>query len=104
MKKLLLIPVTGILAILASCQRYNGHMMGGRWDMNGYGHMMNYPYGGIVAWAGIILIIAFIGFAVYYFINKGKIRGEESALDILKKRYAKGEITREEYEKMKEII
>lgn len=104
MKKLLLIPVTGILALLASCQRYNGHMMGGPGYGNGYGHMMDYPHGGIFTWAVIILIIALIGFTVYYFINKGKIQGEESALDILKKRYAKGEITREEYEKMKEII
>jgi putative membrane protein len=30
--------------------------------------------------------------------------GEESALEILKKRYARGEITKEEYDKMKKEI
>lgn len=36
--------------------------------------------------------------------HSGEDRGTETALDVLKKRYAKGEITKEEFEQMKKDI
>lgn len=71
-------------------------------------------------WAGtfflipIFLMIAFwvaviIGFVYFvkWIIAAGKrhdAKSEEIALDILKKRYAKGEITKEEFERIKQDI
>lgn len=69
-------------------------------------------FGGIFG----ILLIGVIVWAVIQFTNKNdssnsfdasrsKIdRGEEDALDIIKKRYARGEINRDEYEKLKQDL
>jgi putative membrane protein len=54
----------------------------------------------------IVVIIGIVYF-VKWVIATGKgheIRSEETALDILKKRYAKGEISKEEFERMKRDI
>ena len=54
-----------------------------------------------------VAVIAGIVYFVRWVIATGKrheIKPEETALDILKKRYAKGEISREEFERMKEDI
>lgn len=55
-----------------------------------------------------IIILILVGLLIYFIIQSQKIKGPpmpgESPIDILKKRYAKGEITKEEYEKMKKDI
>ncbi len=71
--------------------------------MNGIG------WGGM--WLGGIFWLVIIGvviWAVITFVNNNRYGNrdyyyprQESALDILKKRYAKGEITKEEFERMK---
>ncbi len=51
-----------------------------------------------------ILIIAAVVLGVRWFIDQGKLKGssvEETPLDILKKRYASGEINKEEFETMR---
>ncbi len=53
----------------------------------------------IIFWALVILGIVYI-FKMISERSRGTEKGE-TALDILKKRYAKGEITREEFEKTK---
>jgi len=71
--------------------------------MNGFwGHM----WGGPIIWVFLLIIIVILVIAV---LNRGKFSPErnklqETAMDILKKRYARGEITKEEYEEMKEEI
>jgi len=57
----------------------------------------------LVLWIPII-ILACLG--VKYLIDRKKIREyeEKSALDIVKERYAKGEITKEEFEEMKKTL
>jgi len=51
-----------------------------------------------------ILILCLI-FLIRWLLGMTKVsRGEESALDILKKRYARGEIGKEEFEQKKEDL
>lgn len=57
---------------------------------------------------GWVLIVAIIILAIW-FLRQGKIeipgrKNKEDALDILKKRYAQGEISKEEFEEKKMLI
>ena len=62
----------------------------------------------------MILMIAFwsaVSIGIVYFIKwvistgkKHDIKTEETALDVLKKRYARGEISKEDFERMKQDI
>ncbi|MCZ6624315.1 MAG: SHOCT domain-containing protein [Deltaproteobacteria bacterium] len=64
-------------------------------------------FGGLMMLLFWILIIAGIVLLVRWFINEGKLKGsrtEETPLDILKKRYAGGEINKEQYESMKQEL
>jgi putative membrane protein len=56
-----------------------------------------------------IIFLIVIGLLVFFIVQAQKTKGRtatqnESHLDILKKRYAKGEITKEEYESMKKDL
>lgn len=65
---------------------------------------MNYGFGGV--FMGIILLVV-IGIIVYFVIKGQKSiteRGGETPLEILKTRYAKGEISKQEFEKMKKDL
>lgn len=57
-------------------------------------------------WMFIIIFSVFIILGIFHLVNlttgrRRKGSSEESPLHILKRRYAKGEITKEEFEKMK---
>lgn len=72
-----------------------------------YYHM--YPYMGFgmgLLWLIVIIVVAYL---IYRLIKDGKIlapskHATRSAEDILAERYAKGEITREQYMQMKEDL
>ncbi|GBD91079.1 hypothetical protein BMS3Abin04_01803 [bacterium BMS3Abin04] len=73
---------------------------------------MNGMFGGMwFGWLFWIILIAIIIWAVLQFTNRNQptnhstnIVEKETPLDILKKRYAKGEITKEEYDEMRKNI
>ena len=68
--------------------------------MNGMGFM---GFGWL--WTIIIIIIIFV--VIYYFtagFKQNTTHTNTNALDILKQRYAKGEITEQEFRKMKKEI
>ncbi|MGA2762675.1 MAG: SHOCT domain-containing protein [Spirochaetia bacterium] len=63
----------------------------------GYGNWLGWlgPLVMVVFWAAVITGIVFL---VRYFIRQGSGRDrEDSALEVLRKRYARGEISKEEY-------
>ena len=75
---------------------------------NNWGHhMMGYGYGG--GWLMWILFIILIVIVVYLVVQTPKRRdsgtpGEDTPLQILKKRYAKGEISKEDFDKMRKDL
>ncbi len=79
--------------------------------MMGEGLMYGYHYGmgwmllGLVFWIAIITGVVLL---VLWIVGKsGKLRHEhkeESALEILNRRYARGEISKEQFEEMKKDI
>lgn len=76
---------------------YGGHMM--EWD-----HNIWLGSGGFIM---LIILLILIGIGLYFIVGRRKLIKHdysEAALEILKVRYAKGEITKKEFEKMKEEI
>ena len=101
MKKMIIFfPLLVISVILSGCGLPIFHR-------GGYGHpMMDFSYGGGFMWIVILILIVLL---IYYILRTSQTKDSrdlrsETPLDILKKRYAKGEITREEFEMMKKDI
>lgn len=74
--------------------------------MDGYQNMMYFWGGGIVMW---VLLLAVVGILVYFLMQNIHSRqsgdtSHDTPLEILKKRYARGEITKEELEDMKKSL
>lgn len=66
--------------------------------------------GGVFMWLGLVILIVFliaIVGMVWANANRNGVRknvGDESSQDILKKRYARGEITKEQFDEMMRSI
>lgn len=100
----------GMMGMMPMMYRYGG---GG--GMMGFGGMMgNYPYGGMVGygdwwwifgllfWAVVFVALVLLVYWLYRSIRGG---GQAvSAVEILKQRYAKGEISKKQYEEMKKDL
>jgi putative membrane protein len=101
MKKYFELSLMMITGLLVSC---GGGGPYGPMGLGGWGPMMHYGfgYGGTFMW---IIFLIVIGLLIYFIVNAQKTKDRaESPLDILKRRYAKGEITKEEYERMKKDL
>jgi uncharacterized membrane protein len=55
-------------------------------------------------WYFQLIGLVFVGFGFYKFYKKLKEKNQGNALTILKERYSKGEITKEEFDKMKDDL
>ena len=55
-------------------------------------------------WYHYLLAIAAIALGIHTFYKNSKKKNQGNAMEILKERYAKGEITKEEFDKMKEDL
>ena len=105
MKNYLEFPLIMITVLLVSCAREGYY---GPQGHGGWGSMMHYGfgYGGMFMW---IIFLIVIGLLIYFIVQAQKTKGQtptqhESPLDVLKRRYAKGEIAKEEYERMKKDL
>ena len=86
----ILLPLIWV-SILNAHSWFGGGCCGGWWPFFGAGHFV-----------GIILLIGLVYLVFVLFRrNLHSIHHGSSALEILKVRYAKGEITKEEYERLK---
>jgi len=92
---------------------FNGMMGGGMMNMMGGGMMMGgypgYGYGLGYSWAGMTLgflfMVLFWGLVIWFIvwlIRSGS--RQESAVEILRKRFAKGEISKKQFEEMKKEL
>lgn len=105
MKRYLTLPILLMTGLLVSC------VGKGCLDQEGpceWGSMMHYGfgYGGMFMW---IIFFIVIGLLIYFMIKAQKTKSQtptqnESPMDILKGRYAKGEIQKEEYERIKKDL
>lgn len=77
-----------------------------------WGNYWHYGWPGFIGWwgflgpgFGILLMAAMIFLCMRHSSSRGMNHNkQESALDILKKRYAKGEISKDEFERIKKDI
>jgi len=102
MKKILFI-LAAVTLLSSCCREYTYGPMGG--PGGGWGHMIGYGfgYGGMLMW---VIFIVIFGVLIYFLMQaaKGRGRAGETPLEILKKRYTKGEITKEEFDRMRKDI
>jgi putative membrane protein len=100
-KRILWVAAIGLALLVSACGRFDCGF-GPEW-----GPMMRYGGGGM--FMGMIFLILVIAAAVWW-LTKGAGAGDrgrspgESPLDILKRRYAAGEITKEQFEGMKKDL
>lgn len=97
----LLVAATG-LSVPAKAQMYGGY----GYDGWGWGHMIYGPLMMIVFWGGLIVVavlaVRWLGGGSSHKQNEPSNRG--NALEILRERFARGEIDKEEFEERKRLL
>jgi putative membrane protein len=99
MKKVFPLLVIMNMWLQPAVSQNSGYMGGGMHNMHFWG-------AGIIMWILLIVVIVLLIYFVIYILrsNDSKHSYNETALDILKKRYARGEITKEQYDQMKKDL
>ncbi|MBN2539508.1 MAG: SHOCT domain-containing protein [Deltaproteobacteria bacterium] len=70
----------------------------------GWGHMMGPGFGGMFMWILLLIAVVLIVYSLMRTLKGGGTSPHETALDVLKKRYAQGEISKEKYDEMKKDL
>ena len=94
----------GLMLLISACGRYDFGCGEGWGSMMDFGY---FGYGGM--FMGMLLIVIVVAAVIYLFVREARPKADyrlsgETPLDILKRRYAKGEITKDEFEKMKKDL
>ena len=100
----LIVTVIGLTLLISACGRYDFGCGEGWGSMMDFGY---FGYGGM--FMGMVFIVILVAVAVYWLVRETRTKADhrlsgETPLDILKRRYAKGEITKEEFEKVKKDL
>ena len=99
----LVVTAIGVTLLISACGR-NRFGCGEGWrPMMDFGY---FGHGGM--FMGMLLIVILVVAAIYWFAREAKSKTKsvsgETPLDILKKRYAGGEITKDDFERMKKDL
>lgn len=87
------------------CSGGGSGMMGGYGSSSWMGNWFGFGGLGFLVLVFLIVVIVVILYLVRYMSYGGKIKlHEDDALEILKKRFAKGEITKEYFDRMKQDL
>jgi len=94
------------ILVMISILAFSACAQGPNSPVGNWGHMMGYGYGGGFMW---LIVVVLVGVVIYFMlqVSKSKSSGDsiiETPLDILKKRYAKGEIDKEEFDRKKKDL
>jgi putative membrane protein len=73
------------------------HPRGGVWGARGLGMMLM----GLIFWAGVIVLIVL---GIRWLASQGREPRPDTALDILRQRYARGEISKEEFDSKRQDL
>jgi putative membrane protein len=95
--------LTGLTLLISACGRYRFGCGDGWRPMMDFGC---FGHGGM--FMGMLLIVILVAAAIYWFARAAKTKMKsisgETPLDILKKRYAGGEITKDDFERIKKDL
>jgi len=107
---ILIIVFAGPLMFMGGWFMGPGMMGSGMMGYRGYGYGYGFNWLGVIVQILVFLIfLGLIAFGIYYLVGWGRPTPTGPApssrpLEILKERYAKGEMTKEEYERMKQEL
>lgn len=75
-------------------------------QMDKWGHMMGFGYGGEYIWLFVLVLISVVVFFLFRVSKSKGFSGSiiETPFDILKRRYAKGDIDKEEFKRRKKDL
>lgn len=112
-RKIVLFTIFSLVITSSYCVfAQDGYMGGDQMDsgnMGGYGNMMNSGNGVIIMGIiGILVLVVLVALIYFLLKNSGTDRfgptSKETPLDILKKRYSRGEITKSQFEEIKKDL